>query len=83
MIFRGQQKLTFLHSSNALLVAAVHVKMKLVENTLNNSLTCKHEISDKTLANCSPYLTALMQVINILETQRSYKTKVNPENLKL
>ena len=57
--------------------------MKLVENTLNNSLTCKNEISDKTLANCSPYFTALIQVINKLETQRSYKTKVNPENLKL
>ena len=31
--FRGQQYLTFLHISNALLVTAVHVNMKLVDNT--------------------------------------------------
>ena len=37
--------------------------------------------SDQKLANCSPYFTAL-QDINILETQRSYKTTVNLENLK-
>ena len=38
--------------------------------------------SDQKLANCSPYFTAL-QDINILETQRSYKTTVNLENLKV
>ena len=37
--------------------------------------------SAQKLANCSPYFTAL-QDINILETQRSYKTTVNLENLK-
>ena len=37
--------------------------------------------SDQKLANCSPYFTAL-QDINILETQRSYKTTVNLENPK-
>ena len=45
------------------------------------ALNCKHEISDKILANCSPYFIPL-QVINNLETQRSYKTTVNFENLK-
>ena len=49
---------------------------------MNNALTCKHEISDKKLANRSPYFTALIQVINNLKTQRSNKTKVNLENLK-
>ena len=34
--FRAQQKLAFLHISNALLVTAVHVKMKLEDNALNN-----------------------------------------------
>ena len=34
--FRAQQKLAFLHISNALLVTAVHVKMKLGDNALNN-----------------------------------------------
>ena len=37
--------------------------------------------SDQKLANYSPYFTAL-QDINILETQRSYKTTVNLENPK-
>ena len=34
--FRAQQKLEFLHILNALLVPAVHVKMKLGDNALNN-----------------------------------------------
>ena len=34
--FHAQQQLAFLHISNALLVTAVHVKMKLGDNTLNN-----------------------------------------------
>ena len=42
----------------------------------NETLTYKHEISDKNLANCSPYFTTL-QYINNLETQRSYKITVN------
>ena len=47
------------------------------------SLTCKHKISNKIKRiNCNPYFTAL-QDINILETQRSYKTTVNLENLKI
>ena len=37
----------------------------------NETLTCKHKISDKILANCSPYFTTL-QYINYLETKRSY-----------
>ena len=37
--------------------------------------------SDQKLANFSPYFTAL-QDINILETQRWYKTTVSLENLK-
>ena len=44
--FRAQQLLAFLHISNALLVTAVHVKMKLGDNNLNNERlslvkTCK------------------------------------------
>ena len=31
--FRGQQDLTFLHISKALLVTAVHVNLKVVDNT--------------------------------------------------
>ena len=34
--FRAQQWLAFWRISNALLVTAVHVKMKLGDNTLNN-----------------------------------------------
>ena len=45
------------------------------------ALTCKHNISDKILANCSPYFTTL-QYINNLETKRSYKRKVNLKNFK-
>ena len=76
--FRGQQWLTFLDILNALLVTAVHVKMKLGNNALQKweALTCKHKISDKQLLpNCSPYFTTL-QYINNLETQRSYKRRL-------
>ena len=76
--FRGQQWLTFLDILNALLVTAVHVKMKLGNNALQKweALTFKHKISDKKLlANCSPYFTTL-QYINNLETQRSYKRRL-------
>ena len=45
------------------------------------AFACKHKISDKILANCSPYFTAL-QYINNLETKRSYKRKVNLKTLK-
>ena len=44
--------------------------------------TCKHTISAKILANCTPYFTAL-QYINNLETKSSYKRKVNLKNIKL
>ena len=60
-----------------LLAIVVHENMKLGDNTF----TCKHKISDKMLANSSPYFTAL-QYINNLETKRSYKRKVNLKNLK-
>ena len=60
-----------------MLAIVVHENMELGDNTLNN----KHKISDKILANCSPYFTAL-QYINNLETKRSYKRKVNLKNLK-
>ena len=59
--------------SNALLVTAVHVKMKLGDNTLNNerlSLVMM-KLPIKKLTNCSPYFTAL-EYINNLETKRSY-----------
>ena len=51
-------------------------------NTLQKweALSCKHKISNKKLANCSPYFTAL-QYLNNLETQRSYKTTVNLKNI--
>ena len=65
-------------SSNALLVTAVHVKMKLGDNTLNNerlSLVMK-KFPIKKLENCKPYFTAL-QYINNLKTIKSYKRKVN------
>ena len=66
-----------------MLAIVVHENIKLGDNTLNNERahTCKHKISAKILANCSPYFTAL-QYINILETKRSYKSKVNLKNLK-
>ena len=62
--------------SNALLVTAVHVKMKLGDNALNNE-----RLPIKKVANCSRYFNAL-QCINNLETKRSYKRKVNLKNLK-
>ena len=48
-------------------------KYELGDNTPEKweTLTCKHKISDKILANCSPYFTTL-QYINYLETKRSY-----------
>ena len=46
-----------------------------------DALSCKHYISDKELVNYSPYFTALQPSINNLETQRSYKTTDNRENL--
>ena len=72
-----------MHMSNALLVTAVHVKMKLGDNALNNERLsfCNDETSDKKVANCSRYFTAL-QCINNHETKRSYKRKVNLKNLK-
>ena len=45
------------------------------------ALTCKHNISDKILANCSPYFTTL-QYINNLETKKSYKKTVYVKTLK-
>ena len=75
--------------SNALLVTVVHVKMKLGDNALNNErlslvitkLPIKKVTNGKKVTNCSPYFTAL-QCINNLETERSYKRKVNLKNLK-
>ena len=70
-----------MHLKHAKMLAiVVHENMELGNNTLN-TLTCKHKISDKILANCSPYFTAL-QYINNLETKRSYKRKVNLKNVK-
>ena len=69
--------------SNALLVTAVHVKMKLGDNALNKerlSLVMT-KLPIKKVANCRRYFTAL-QCINNLETKRSYKGKVNPKNVK-
>ena len=69
--------------SNALLVTAVYVKMKLGDNALNNerlSLVMTR-LPIKKVANCSRYFTAL-QYINNLESKRSYKRKVNLKNLK-
>ena len=66
-----------------MLAIVVHENMKLGDNTLNNEEThiCKHKITDKILANCSPYFTALQYNKN-LEIKRSYKGKVNLMNLK-
>ena len=72
-----------MHILNALLVTAVHVKIKLGENNLNNErllLNCNDETSDKKLTNCSSYFPAL-QCINNLETKRAYKRKVNLKNI--
>ena len=61
-----------------MLLAAVHVKIKLGDNTLEyeENFSCKQETSDKKLANRSPYFTAL-QYINNIETQTSPKTTFN------
>ena len=48
----------------------------------NESLSLVNTKFPTKLANCNPYFTAL-QDINNLETQRSYETTVNLENLKL
>ena len=79
--FRGQQNLTFRHISNALLFTAVHVKMKLVDDTLNNErlLFVGTKFLPKKLANCSLYFNAFK--INNLKTQKSYKTTVDHGNL--
>ena len=68
--------------SIALLVTAVHVKMKLGDNALNNEMLslCNDETSDKEVTNCSPYFTAL-QYLNNVKTKRSFKRKVNLKNL--
>ena len=69
--------------SNLLLVAAVHLKMELGDNSLNNerlSLVMT-KLPIKKVANCSRFFTAL-QYINNFETKRSYKRKVNLKNLK-
>ena len=72
-----------MHLTYAKMLAIVlHENMNLETIPLNNErLTCKHKISDKILANCSPYFTAL-QYINNVETKRSYKRKVNLKNIK-
>ena len=60
------------------IVTAVHAKMKLGDNTLNNErlLLVMAKLLIKKLTNCSPYFTVL-QYINNLETKRSYKRKIN------
>ena len=62
-----------MHLTYAKMLAIVlHENMNLETIPLNNErLTCKHKISDKILANCSPYFTTL-QHINNFETKRSY-----------
>ena len=74
-----------------MLAIVVHENMKLGDNTLNREArTCKHKISAKIFANCSPYFAALrrspyftaLQYINNLETKRSCERKVNLKNLK-
>ena len=61
----------------------VHENKKLVVNSREKweALTCKHKISDKILANWTPYLTAL-QYINNPESKKSYKRTVNLKILK-
>ena len=44
---------------------------------MREALTCKDKFSDKILANYTLYLTAPLQYINNLETERSYKMTVN------
>ena len=56
--------------------------MTRVAMTSELALTqCKHNISDKILANCSPYFTTL-QYINNLETKKSYKRTFYLKTLK-
>ena len=74
-----------MHLKYAKMLAIVaNENMELGDNTLNKweALTCKHKISDKIFANCSPYFTAL-QYINNLETKRSYKRKLNVKSINL
>ena len=61
-----------------MLAIVMRENMKLGDNTLNNErLTLVNtKFFAKILANCGPYFTAL-QYINNLETERSYKRKVN------
>ena len=44
---------------------------------MREAFTCKDKFSDKILANYTLYLTAPLQYINNLETERSYKMTVN------
>ena len=44
------------------------------------AFSCSDKTSDKKVANCSRYFTAL-QCINNLEAKRSYKRKVNFKNI--
>ena len=62
----------------------VYENMKLGDNTPEQweVVTYKLEFSDTNLTNCNSYFTSL-QYINNLETQRSYKTKVDLKNLNL
>ena len=74
-----------MHLKYAKMLAIVaNENMELGDNTLNKweALTCKHKISDKIFANCSPYFTTL-QYINNLETKKSYKKTVYVKTLKL
>ena len=73
-----------MHLTYAKLLAIVmHENMKLGDNTLNNERLSlvNTKISDKMLANSSPYFTAL-QYINNLETKRSNKRTVYLNTLK-
>ena len=47
-----------------MLAIIVPENMKLGDNTpeLGEALTCKHKISDKILAKCSPYFTVLRYI---------------------
>ena len=66
-----------------MLAIVVHENMKLGDNTLNNEkLTLVNTKFGQNLTNCSPYFTALQYIKN-LETERSYKRRVNLKNLKI
>ena len=64
-------------------MTAVHVKMKLGDNALNNERLSFEmtKLPTKKVTNCSPYFTVL-QYINNLENKMLYKKKVNLKNLK-